>query len=750
MERELKQRHEPIRVPLAYRIITPIILAISTVLTYYSSLSYELQFDDIANINKHFNIRHYTFSNLFFSGSRWISYWLNSLYYKIDKFNPFYYRVGNVTIHIANGILIFFVLLHILTRLPYASFFKRNAFAISFLSSLLFLLHPVQTQTISYVIQGQLEGLASLFMLGIILCFLQINQTATRWLRILLITLFFTLIILATGTKEIAIVTPALVLLVDWFFVARASLSELKKRWWLHLGTSLIVVSVYVYFLSAKFFGTLFSLSMEVGNNLGNVITDQYDQMIKPLHFFMSQFKVILHYLWIYIWPLNISMEYDWVLSKSFFALDCIVPFTILCIVGFLLYKLLQHDPTNIVGFAAFWFVITMAPRSTIMPSPELLVDYKTYPASFSILFLLAIAVIKLFEFIKSHNRIMARYADRYKIPHMLIILLAVTMGIGTSSRNVIWSSGLEFWGNIIKNAPGKIRAYNNYGVELAQKEGKFKEAIPYYQYAIQMDKKYRDPYNNLAVSYAAIKQHDKAIATLKQSLQINPYYPEAYNNIASFMLDQKNFGEAEKALKVAIKLRPYYGKAFYNLGRLYMETDQPELAWESFKAACTQADLDNETGFAAYAQCSLFLKKYDDAIFACQKVLECNPNNTDVRFNLANAYFMTEQFDQAITTYEQLIQQNPQDMRWRYNIAEAYFSAGKINSALAEFDRLKNLPGITPNVFLRIAACHEKLGNPRQAKSSLEDLLKKNLPQDARKQLELAHNKLITQYKLS
>jgi tetratricopeptide (TPR) repeat protein len=611
-------------------------------------------------------------------------------------------------------------------------------------------LHPVQTQTVCYVIQGQLEGLASLFMLSIVFCFLKMQQSRIFEQKIILTMLFFILTFFVTGTKEIAIVTPLLVLLVDWFFVARASFAELKKRWWLHLGGMLIVLSAYVYFLSAKFFGRLFSLSMEVENNLGNVITERYDEMIKPLHFFISQFKVILHYLWIYLWPFNISVEYDWVLSKNFFALDCLLPLAILCIVGFIIYKLLQRDPTNIVGFAALWFAITMAPRSTIMPSPELLVDYKTYPASFSIVLLLAISIIKLFEFIQSHNQIMARYAGQYKIPHMLVLLLAITMGFGTSSRNVIWSSGLEFWGNIIKNAPGKIRAYNNYGVELAQKTGKFKEAIPYYQYAIQMDRKYRDPYNNLAVSYAAIKEYDKAIATLKQSLQINPNYPEAYNNIASFMLDQKDFEQAEKALLVAIKLRPYYGKAYYNLGRLYMEIEQPDRAWESFKAACTKADFDNETGFTAYAQCSLYLKKYDDAIFASQKVLEFNPGNNEVRFNLANAYFMTEQFDQAIGTYEQLIQQNPQDIRSRYNLAEAYLSAGKTNTALAHFDRLKNLPGITPNIFLRVAACHEKLGNPYQAKSSLEELLKKNIPQDARKQLEIAHNKLVAQYKLS
>ena len=747
---ESAQRHEPQQVPLAYRITAPIILAISTVLTYYQSLSYELQFDDIANINKHFNIRHYTFGNLFFSGSRWISYWLNSLYYKIDRFNPFYYRVGNVTIHTVNGILIFFILLHILTNQARKSFLQRNALSISFLTSLIFLLHPVQTQTVSYVIQGQLEGLASMFMLSIVLCFLTMQKSTVLWRKIALVILFFFLTFLVTGTKEIAIVTPALILLIDWFFVARASFAELKKRWWLHLGNTLIVAIAYVYFLTAKFFTSLFSLSMEVGNNLGNVITDQYDDMIKPLHFFMSQFKVILHYLWIYLWPVGISVEYDWMLSKSFLAFDCIVPLTIICIVAFLLYKLLQHDPTNIVVFATLWFAITMAPRSTIMPSPELLVDYKTYPASFSIVLLLSIAIIKLFEFIKNHNLIMARYADRYKIPQILLLVFAVTMGMGTSSRNVIWSSGLEFWGNIIQNAPGKIRAYNNYGVELAQKEGKFKEAIPYYQYAIKMDKKYRDPYNNLAVSYAAIKEFDKAIATLRESLKIYPYYPEAYNNMASFMIDQKDYGQAEKALRCALQLRPHYGKAYYNLGRLYMETDQPELAWESFKAACTKADLDNESGFSGYAQCSLYLKKYDDAIFACQKILECNPNNMDAQFNLANCYFMTKQFDQAITIYEQMSAQYPQDMRMSYNLAEAYFSTGKTDRALAHFNRLKDLPGITPNLFLRIAACHEKLGNPHQAKHSLEELLRKNLPKESRQQLEVALHKLVTQYGLT
>ena len=136
-----------------------------------------------------------------------------------------------------------------------------------------------------------------------------------------------------------------------------------------------------------------------------NVITEQYDEAITSFHFFISQFKVILHYLWIYIWPFHISVEYDWVLSKSLLSPDCIFPFFAIVFLGFLLYKLVRHHQTSIIVFAALWFIITIAPRSSIMPSPELLVDYKTYPASFSIAFLLAMVILKLFEYAKQSSK---------------------------------------------------------------------------------------------------------------------------------------------------------------------------------------------------------------------------------------------------------------------------------------------------------------------------------------------------------
>jgi tetratricopeptide (TPR) repeat protein len=738
------------KLPLWYRIIPPCFLLFLTGLIYYPSLHYEFQFDDIANIKKHFEIRHYVFSKLFFSGTRWISYWLNSLHYKIGKFDPFSYRLGNVIIHSLNGILVFLILLLILQRLTQKSFFTRNAFALSFITALLFLLHPVQTQTVSYVIQGQLEGIAAFFSLSMVLCFLLFNYSSSLWVRILNIVLFFILGIFSTGTKEIAIVTPALIILVDWFFVARGSWQSLKSRFVLHALCTIIIISLYIYLLHPKFFIDLFSLNMTAGNNLGNIITKNYDDAITPYYFFISQFKVILHYLWIFIWPFNISVEYDWVLAKSFFAPDCIFPFLALAIMGFILYKFLLQNRTNFIGFAALWFVICIMPRSSIIPSPELLVDYKTYLASFGWLFIIASTMIKLYELLRWNNHTFKTFAEKTRFAYIAPLIIATLLGTITVHRNTVWRSTLEFWANIVENAPGKARAYNNYGVELSQKLGKFAESIPYFEHAINMDKFYRDPYNNLAVAYAATHQLDRAIETLRISIRNNPLYAEAYNNLASFLMEKKDYEQAKHALVYAIRLRSYYGKAYFNLGRLYMEQNEPEKACEAFRKACMEADLDNEVGFSTYAHCCLHLKKYDEAIFAFKKLLEYNPNNHEALFNLANAYHAQKDFNNAIHFYTQLLRKNVTDEKTRYNLAEAYFNAGNMREALYHFEKLQHNPMIPPNLFIRIASCYEKLGNPERAKITLEQLLRKNVSPAMRESIKGGIEQLRQQYHIT
>src|SRR3990172_9453831 len=152
--------------------IPALILSCLSFAFYYPSVRYDFQFDDIINIQKFYSIRMNTLWSLFMASSRWISYWINSIHYKIGKFDPYTYRLFNITAHTITGILVYFFIVCALSRFSKKTFLYQNRLLIAIATAGLFMLHPVQTQTVSYVIQGQLEGLATLFTVAMCLVFI--------------------------------------------------------------------------------------------------------------------------------------------------------------------------------------------------------------------------------------------------------------------------------------------------------------------------------------------------------------------------------------------------------------------------------------------------------------------------------------------------------------------------------------------------------------------------------------------------
>ncbi|KKP26492.1 MAG: hypothetical protein UR12_C0037G0011 [candidate division TM6 bacterium GW2011_GWF2_30_66] len=720
-------------------IIPPIILSILAIIFYAPSMRYSFQFDDIANIQKFFHIRDYGIKNLFFSGTRWISYWMNTVHYSFSNFNPLSYRIGNLIIHITNGLLVFFIIFTALRYLKNKNFFSKNYFAISFFTAILFLLHPVQTQTVSYVIQGQLEGLAALSIFSMIFLFLKFAYSNSAKYRRIFIFILFIIATLSCGTKEIAIISPALIMLIDWFFVAQGDWKSFKKRIYIHALLSIFVVSIYIYFLKPTFFTEILGLQRLAKNNIGNIITKNADDIITPWAFFISQFKVILHYLFIFLYPMNISVEYDWMLSKNFFALDCILPFITLIIIFSIILKILIKNKSSMIAFGSLWFFLAISPRSSIIPSPELLVDYKTYTASFGWLFLISCAIIFIFQYAteKINTLLKSRSTANYKlnaqnnteiktpqiiIPTLLAILFGTGAGFLTMERNTIWRSGHEFWGDIIKHAPGKARAYNNYGVELSQNLQDFKGAISFFKKAIEMDSNYPDPWNNLSVAYANINEIDNAINAMQESIKIYPYYPENYNNLASFYIQKNELEKAENLLHKAIALRNHYGKAYFNMGRIFFAKKDMQHAWENFRKCCTECDFDNVPhGFAVYGKVSLILEKYDDAIFACKKALAIDPNYPEAAFNLAKAYFATKKYTDSLEIYQILTNKNQQDFKSWFNMGEIYSELENHEKAIACYQKAAPLRAHFPNLSIKLANCLEKLGRDQEAQQTLE-----------------------------
>jgi Tfp pilus assembly protein PilF len=677
IQEPIPQAVTAIKIPFWHKLIPPAILSIITTLFYCRSLKYPFQFDDLANITKKFDIRFADPLSSWWRSRRWMGEWLNRLNFEWGRFEPFVYRLTNLTIHILTGILVYFLILEGCAYLKKRTFFAKYAMAIATTTAALFLLHPVQTQAVSYTIQGRLEGVATLFILATLFLFLKAFQSQNTLVRFSLIALCFLVGFISCGTKEIAIVSPFLALLVDWFFIAEESWESLKSRWWFHAIFSFIIFATFVHYMSPQFFADAAKLNITTANNRGNILTQNAHDIIKPFDFLISEFKVILHYLVIFIWPFSLSVEYDWKLTESFFAADCFFPFMLLLAIFALACYSIIRKRFGFLGFGLLWFFVGIAPRSTIIPSPELICDYKTYLSSIGWLFILATGIVAglayLIEIVPA-IAILSRPVQQVAV----VIILCLPFGYGLMERNIVWSSSVEFWKDIVVKAPTKARGHNNLGVALSE-EGNFDASIPHYLEAIRLDRCYSDPWSNLAVAYSVKEETDKAIGALREAIRIFPNYPEAYNNLGTLMIKKKNYEAAEQILNIALKLRPYYGKAFYNFGRLYIDKGDLVKAWEYFKKA-TEGDLDTTEGFYTLGQMSLKVQKYEEAAHAFTMALQ-RANNVaqeqrdQIMFNLGNSYFMLKNYDQAVPVFEALCQKYPNEHRYWYNLAETLYT---------------------------------------------------------------------------
>lgn len=722
------------------KLIPPAILTIVTTIFYYPSLTYPFQFDDLANITKKFSIRFDNPLSRWYKSPRWMGDYLNRINYEMTGFNSISYRIFNLAIHISTGIMLFYLIINLCKFLNKKSFLNQNASLIAFITSALFLLHPVQTQAVSYTIQARLEGLATLFIITILFLFTKAFYVKSIISKICLISASCIIAFLSYGTKEIVIVIPFLVILIDWFFISNQEWKTFRKHIPAYGALGILFVIGTFRYLSFDLFKRVVTLQLTTGNNRGNILTSHAHDLITAGAFLTSSFKVILHYLTIYLWPFSLSVEYDWKLSESFFSADAFLPFLALVSIYSSVIYLAIKKKAGYFTFGLLWFLISIAPRSTVIPSPELIVDYKAYLASIGWLFIFAVVLTHAIKYLQKNIKNLPAILKQYQGQTAIVTLFAIALGAATYSRNLVWATPVTFWEDIVVKAPTKARAHNNLGVALSE-ANQIDRAIEHYQTAISLDKFYSDPLSNIAVAFSLKGETDKAISALQKAIYIFPYYAEAYNNLGTLLIKQKKYDQAETALKNAISLRPYYGKAFHNMGRLYLEKKDETKAWEYFEKS-TKGDLDTMEGFYTLGQLSLQLKRYDKAIQAYENAIKKGGGQHPlVIFNLANAYFLNKEYPKAENIYNQLLSQNPTEPKYLYNLGETYFSQEKFDQAAQLFKKVTTLPNSMPQAYLRISDCLEKTKKYDESKAYLNQLLASNAPEDFKKAVK---NKLV------
>ncbi|MGI8980344.1 MAG: tetratricopeptide repeat protein [Pirellulaceae bacterium] len=487
---------------------TCIALAVIVACVFANGLTTPYMFDDVYWIRDNPAIR--TLWPLS-SARRPLGYYTLQLDYAVHRNEVFGYHAVNIAIHAAAAVVLFLL---IRKSLPMRSTGIDSTW-LAFAAALLWAIHPLQTSSVTYIIQR----FESLMALGFLLCLYGVLRGATapgqssKWSWYVLAWLAYCGSI---ASKEIAAVCPLVVLLYDRAFLTGSWRGAWKQRWPLFLA-----FLPPLAWLAMTMRGTL---SSEDGSNAGFGY-----QGVTPWEYLRSQGGVILHYLRLSFWPDSLCLDYAWPVATS--PLAIYLPGAIILALLVLSFWAMWKMPK--LGFLGLSFFLILAPTSSVMPIADLAFEHRMY------LPLAAVVILALLVLDRLLSRQLTDDAARRKWFLAITGCCAAALAVRTIVRNQDYSSPYTMWAKVARQNPHNPRAHTNLAF-LLDAAGKKAEAIAHLEAAMQQTPKYARAYSFRGDMLAKQGETDAAIRLYHEALQIHPRYVTAHLHLAKVLFIQK------------------------------------------------------------------------------------------------------------------------------------------------------------------------------------------------------------------
>lgn len=455
--------------------------------------------------------------------------------YAVSGLNVWSYHAFNLLVHLLNGLLLFAIARRTLSCPRLAGRFGQSGVWIAFAAALLWTVHPLQTETVVYVVQ-RTELLVAFFML--LTLYLCIRASASVrpivWQAAAVVACG-----LGMGSKEIMVSTPLLVLLYDRAFVSRSFAETFRKR----RGFLIALAATWVILILAI---AASSRSRSAGFAAGQM------ENITPLIYLCTQAGVITHYLRLCFWPHPLSITYGWPIAES---LSDALPAGLL-IVGLLGLGawLLWRRPG--LGFLAAGFFLILAPTSSFIPIvTEIVAERRMYLPLASVVFVVVLAVSALLERIP-------RAAWRRAAVGGLLGVATIAAAGGSAARVGDYRTEESIWRNAAEQYPLHNDALAGLGNALAR-QSRFAEAIPYLEKAVEVFPRDMLSHRNLGWAYGRVGRLEKAVEHLTFAIEGRGEIRGiddsdfARSNLAVALISLGQHEEALPHLKRALELNP-------------------------------------------------------------------------------------------------------------------------------------------------------------------------------------------------
>jgi len=473
----------------------------------------------------------------------WLSHMLDC---QLFGLNPKWHHFVNLLFHIANTLLLFWVLKD-MTDALWQSAFVAAAFA----------LHPLHVESVAWVAERK-DVLSTMFWLLTMAAYVRyVKQHSIKWYAV-------TLVLFALGlmAKPMLVTLPFVLLLLDYWPLSRIQNKENIMN--------LTLEKLPFFILS----GISSVVTFFVQRGGGAVL----DIEVLPLHIRMSNAAVSYgKYIWKMIWPSHLAVFYPYH-RNELSVWQVIVAALLLVTVSILVIRLALKYRYLPVGW--FWYLGTLVPViGLVQVGSQSMADRYTYIPLTGLFIIVAWGADKL----------LAGRRDKKVVIGMLAGAVLFALSAVSYLQVGYWRNSLALFEHTLAVTRNNNTILNNLANTLAS-QGKYNEAIVYFEQAIQVNHNDYKAHNNLGNALSSLGRYDEAASCYREAIRLNPYHAKAHSNLGISLASQGKLDEAISHYRTALKIEPNSAEVNYNLGMALASKGKFDEA-----ISCYRRGLENE-----------------------------------------------------------------------------------------------------------------------------------------------------------
>jgi Flp pilus assembly protein TadD len=584
-------------------------IALLCALVYSNTLDVPFVFDDPRSIteNRHIRISSLDPRTLFAAAfdsplHRPVASLSFALTYYFWEYDVTAYHAVNTLIHALNGVLVYWLALIVFAR---SSGNKRESppdarlRGLALFSACLFVAHPLQIQSVTYVVQ-RMNSLSTMFYLLALLLYLVGRSAKLHGRRRALWLGSLVSWVLAMGSKEIAATLPVIILLYELLLTRDLRLGSIKNALWKAAAAGLLILPVIIVYWP-RFVG----------------FAARDFNMWERL---LTQCRVVVLYgsLVLYPHPGRLNLLHEISTSRSLVdPVSTLASLVLILVVLALAFWFARRRP--LVSFCILWIAANLIIESSAVHL-DMIFEHRTYLPMVGVALLAGYGV--------------GRVPERmWKSTGALGVAVLLLLGTAAHVRNRTWGDEVTLWSDVASKSKGDVRIFTNLGNAL-QRVGRLEEAIRYQRRASEIEPDSATPHNNLGSAMMLNGQIEQALAHFTESIRLSPYLGSAHANMGLALQKLGREDEAIEAFVKAVRFNPRLAGAHHRLAIVLSQQGRLDEAANAFSAALRI----NPRSAEAHDGLGVTLVRAGKPIEARNHFLEAlriDPNHASARANL-------------------------------------------------------------------------------------------------------------------